>query len=153
MLCDKLKPAIWSKWGLLSESVALLHNNACPLSAAHIVDSLKKLNFDVLEHPPYSPDLAPSDCHLFGTLKQALRGCRFTTDQQLKETVHAWLVSQPITFYCDAIKKTVWRWTKCINKQADYVEKWCPCQTSTFVVINVKYTLWMITYPHSCILL
>jgi hypothetical protein len=28
-------------------------------------------------HPPYSPDLAPSDFHLFGPLKDALRGRRF----------------------------------------------------------------------------
>jgi histone-lysine N-methyltransferase SETMAR len=100
-----------------------LHDNACPHTAAHTVDSLKKLNFEVLEHPPYSPHLAPSDCHLFGPLKQALRGCRFTTDQQLKETVYAWLVSQPITFCSEGIKKFVWRWTECVNKQEDYVEK------------------------------
>jgi histone-lysine N-methyltransferase SETMAR len=63
------------------------HDNACPHTAANTAETLKKLNFEVMEHPPCSPDLAPSDYHLFGPLKQVLRGRRFTTDQQLKETV------------------------------------------------------------------
>jgi plasmid stabilization system protein ParE len=30
--------------------------------------------WELLSHPPYSPDLAPSDYHLFGPLKDRLRG-------------------------------------------------------------------------------
>jgi hypothetical protein len=57
--------------------------------------------------------------HLFGQLKQALRGHRFTTDQQLDVTVHAWLVCQFKTFYSEVIKQIVRWWTKCILKQGD----------------------------------
>jgi hypothetical protein len=57
-----------------------------------------------MAHPPYSPDLAPSDYHLFGPLKGALRGRRFTSDQEVKEAVHAWLAAQPKTFICIEIK-------------------------------------------------
>jgi hypothetical protein len=46
----------------------------------------------------------PLRTHLFGPHKQALRGRQFTTDQQLDVTVHAWLVSQPETFYSEGIK-------------------------------------------------
>jgi hypothetical protein len=45
--------------------------------------------------------------HLFGPLKQALRGRRFTTDQQLDVTAHVWLVSQHKTFYSEVIKQIV----------------------------------------------
>jgi hypothetical protein len=45
--------------------------------------------------------------HMFGPIKQALRGRRFTADQQLDVTVHAWLVSQPKTFYSEVIKQIV----------------------------------------------
>jgi hypothetical protein len=45
--------------------------------------------------------------HLFGPLNQALRGRRFTTDQQQDVTVHASLVSQPKTFHSEAIKQIV----------------------------------------------
>ncbi|KAK8406892.1 hypothetical protein O3P69_007447 [Scylla paramamosain] len=85
MLINKLKPAIRNKRrGLLSEGVLLLHDNARPHTAVHTINILQELHFEVLEHPVYSPDLAPSDYHLFGPLKDALRGRRFATDQQAK---------------------------------------------------------------------
>lgn len=124
MLTDRLKPAIRSKRrGLLSEGVVLLHDNARPHTAVHTAETLQKLKFKVLDHPPYSPDLAPSDYHLFGPLKQALRGRRFDSDEAVKEAVHSWLAAQPKTFFYEGIRKLVERWTKCIEKQGDYVEK------------------------------
>jgi len=35
---------------------------------------LASLGFHCLDHPPYSPDLAPSDYHLFPGLKKRLDG-------------------------------------------------------------------------------
>ena len=75
--------------------------------------------------PQYSPDLAPFDYHLFGPLKEALRSRRFTSDQELKEAVHALLTAQLKIFFSESIRKLVQRWTKCVEKQGDYVEKWC----------------------------
>ena len=74
-----------------------------------------------MAHLLYSPDVAPSDYHLFGPLKDALRGRRFTSDQEVKEAVHAWLAAQTKTF-SEGIRKLVQRWTKCDEKQGDYVE-------------------------------
>ena len=97
-IIGRLKPEVRSKGrGQLSKCVVLLRDNARPHSAAHTVETLQKLNFEVLAHPPYSPDLAPSDCHQFGPLKEALRGRRFTSDQELKEAAHAWLAAEPKT--------------------------------------------------------
>jgi len=59
-----------------------------------------KLGFTVLEHPAYSPDLAPTGYHLFGPHKDALRGRRFTSDEGVKEAVHERLAAQPKTFFC-----------------------------------------------------
>ena len=99
MLCDKLKTTFRSRrGGLLSEGVVLLHDNARPHTAAQSVVTLKKLNFEVVEYFPYGPRLVPSDYHLFVPLKQDLRNRRFTTDQELKATVHAWLLCQPKIF-------------------------------------------------------
>jgi histone-lysine N-methyltransferase SETMAR len=79
MQCEKLKPAIQSKrCGLLSKGAVLLHDNAHPHADVHTVDTLTKLIFGVQEHSLYSPDLAPSDSHLFGPHKEVLRGCQFT---------------------------------------------------------------------------
>jgi histone-lysine N-methyltransferase SETMAR len=80
MLRDKFKPTIRTKRrGLLSEGVALLHNNG-----AYTVETLRHLNFEVLEHPPYSSNLAPGDYHLFGLVKDALGDRHFASDQELK---------------------------------------------------------------------
>jgi len=83
MLVNELKPAIRSKRrGLLSKRVLLLHDNAPTHMAAHTVDTLRALQFEVLKHPPYSPDLAPSDFHLFGPMKEHLRGQKFADDNE-----------------------------------------------------------------------
>ncbi|KAJ8897079.1 hypothetical protein PR048_002425 [Dryococelus australis] len=42
--------------------------------------TLQDLSFEVLRHPPYSSDLAPSDFRLFATLKATLRGRRLNSD-------------------------------------------------------------------------
>jgi hypothetical protein len=55
--------------------------------------------------------------------------------------VHAWLVYQPKTFYSEVIKQSVRRWTKCIAKQGDCVEKLCSCKISALVFINMKHTV------------
>jgi len=63
MLVNELKLAIRAKCrGLLSKRVLLLHDNARP-HTLRTVDTLR-----ALKHPPYSPDLAPSDFHLFGLM-------------------------------------------------------------------------------------
>jgi len=124
MLSTELKPAIRTKRrGLLSSGVLLLHDNARPHTAIHTLQTLEKLGFTVLEHPAYSPDLAPSDYHLFGPLKDALRGRRFTSDEGVKKAVHEWLAAQPKTFFSEGIQKLLERWNKCIAKHGDYVEK------------------------------
>jgi len=75
MLIDRLKPEIRSsRRGQLSKGIVLLHDNARPHTAAHTVETLQKLMFVALAHPPYSPDIAPVDYHLFVPLKETLRG-------------------------------------------------------------------------------
>jgi hypothetical protein len=63
----------------------LFHDNARQHTAVHTVETLQKLKFQVLTQPPYSPEIGPSDYHLFGPFKEALGGHRFSSDQELKE--------------------------------------------------------------------
>jgi hypothetical protein len=57
-----------------------------------------------VEHPPYSPDLTPSDYLLFGHLKNSLRGRRFGSDHELKEAVHTWLAARPKKYFPKAYR-------------------------------------------------
>uniref|UniRef100_A0A1Y1L879 Mos1 transposase HTH domain-containing protein n=1 Tax=Photinus pyralis TaxID=7054 RepID=A0A1Y1L879_PHOPY len=76
-----------------------------------------------VDHPPYSPDLAPSDFHLFPKLKQALGGTRFRTGEELQDMVRTWLDEQAADLYEEGIIKLVPRYEKCLNRLGDYVEK------------------------------
>jgi hypothetical protein len=64
---------------------------------------------ETLNHPPYSPDLIPSDYHVLGTLKGAMRGQRFHSDEVKKE-VHFWLRQQAKTFLLEY--RNLWKGLK-----------------------------------------
>ena len=84
-LMKQLKAAIKLKRrGKLSRGVLLLHDNA-PVHKSRIEQAaIRECKFEQLNHPPYSPDLAPSDYFLFRNLKSHLRGIRFSDDDGLK---------------------------------------------------------------------
>ncbi|GBM70471.1 Histone-lysine N-methyltransferase SETMAR [Araneus ventricosus] len=97
----KLKRAIQNKRrGLLSSRVVLLHDNARPHTAVKTGEVLCKFKWDVFQHPPYSPDLAPSDFHLFTAMKKWLWGQHFTDDEELINAETHWLKSQAAAFLC-----------------------------------------------------
>ncbi|GBM41140.1 hypothetical protein AVEN_21086-1 [Araneus ventricosus] len=48
---------------------------------------LRSFGWEVWQHPPYSPDLAPCDFHVFGKLKEHLGGRQFSNDDQVQTAV------------------------------------------------------------------
>ncbi|GBL90061.1 hypothetical protein AVEN_135431-1 [Araneus ventricosus] len=83
----------------------------------------EKSGWSVLQHPPYSPDLGPSDFYLFGPLKQHLGGKHFADDDDVQHDVLLWMGQQPKEFYAAGIGALLKRWDKCINIGGDYVKK------------------------------
>jgi histone-lysine N-methyltransferase SETMAR len=55
--------------GIFSKGVLLLPDNVPDHRALATQKKLAYLGFQHLDHPPYSPDLAPSENHLFAGLK------------------------------------------------------------------------------------
>ena len=51
------------------QKVILHHDNARPHTAHATAAAIAAKGWTVLPHPAYSPDLAPSDFHIFGPLK------------------------------------------------------------------------------------
>ena len=99
LLKNLLRPGIKSKrHGRLSTGVLLQHDNARPHTARSTVVTIQDLPFECLPHLPYSPNLAPSDFHVFGPLKQAMGGKSFRSDEEVQQAVHEWLRSQPKEF-------------------------------------------------------
>ena len=73
--------------------------------------------------PPYSPDLAPSDFHLFMQLKSILAVRQFHDDNEVKEAVSTCFASQAASFYDGGIQKLVQLYDKSLNNGGNYVEK------------------------------
>ena len=48
---------------------------------------LRELDWEVLPYPPYSPDLAPSNYHLFRILEHYLRGENFESAKHIKTSL------------------------------------------------------------------
>jgi histone-lysine N-methyltransferase SETMAR len=82
-----------------------------------------KTGWENLDHPQYSPDLAPSDFHLFSKMKEFLGSKRMATDEEMKETVKDWLNGLAADFHDEGIIKLVQHLDKCLNRSGDYVEK------------------------------
>jgi hypothetical protein len=71
---------------------------------------------------PYSQDLATSEFHMFGPMKEALRW-RFSTDEVIG-AVQNWLKTQLKNFHIpDGIKELVEHWNRCVEIEGDYVQK------------------------------
>jgi transposase len=72
---------------MLTYGVMLLHDNSRPHTAARTRALLEHFNWELFDYPPYSPDLAPSDYHLFICLKNLAESQRFTNNEELMEVV------------------------------------------------------------------
>jgi len=78
LLRENLKLAMCQKWcGFLMTGVCLLHDNAKPHTGTATLSTIEELRSECIPHPLYSPDLVPSDFHIFGSLKDAPGGTQF----------------------------------------------------------------------------
>ena len=107
----------------MAKGVLILHDNA-PVHKSKVAQAaIRECGFEQLNHPPYSPDLAPSDYYLFRNLKSNLRGERYNDDEELKSAVETFFDEQSKDFYLTGIKSLKQKWTKCISVGGDYIEK------------------------------
>jgi len=124
--CDTLKKlhhTIQNKrHGMLSRGVVMIHDNTHPHTAAATQNLIMTFGWEQFDHPFYSPDLVPSDFHLFLHLKSFLAGRRFH-DDEVKEAVTTCFASQAASFYDKGIQKLMQRYDKSLNNGGNYVEK------------------------------
>jgi histone-lysine N-methyltransferase SETMAR len=84
---------------------------------------LRDLQYELLEHPPYSPHLAPSDFCLFPKLNLFLAGQRFSSNQVAIAAVERYFADLMKNHYRDGIMALERRWNKCISLKGDNAEK------------------------------
>jgi len=81
------------------------------------------LGFQCLDHPPYSPVLAPSDYRLVPGLKKQLQGHHFLSDAEVIAAAVTWLEGQPSElFFLSGLQKLGQQDKKYIELHGEYVE-------------------------------
>ena len=76
----------------------------------------------VLDHPPYTPDLAPSDFILFPRLKTAIKDARCADVNAIKDSVTDFVRSIPQEAFVECFQKLYDRCQACVVADGDYFE-------------------------------
>jgi len=104
------------------DKVILQHDNARPHVAKQVKTYLETLKWDVLPHPPYSPDIAPSDYHLFRSMTHGLAEEHFTSCEEAKNWVDSSIASKDEEFFRRGIRMLPERWAKVVANDGQYFD-------------------------------
>lgn len=111
------RPDLWK-----TNSWILHHDNAPSHKAIIVKEFLTKNSTNIIEQPPYSPDMAPADFFLFPKLKLPLRGTRFQSIEDIKENSRRELKSISENAFKKCFDDWIIRWHKCIISKGAYFE-------------------------------
>ena len=97
------------------------HDNARSHTSLMTQNKLTELGWEVLIHPPYRPDFAPSDYHLFRALQNSLDGKKLADRDTAEAHLDKFFNNKPQKFYTDGIIKLSEKWQKVIDNNGQYV--------------------------------
>lgn len=99
-----------------------LHDNAPAHKCRIVQEFLAKKGVVVLDHPPYSPDLAPADFWLFPKLKLAMKGHRYSSIRDIQTSVTEVLEGIPKNTFPGCFESFYKRFESCIRSRGEYFE-------------------------------
>lgn len=101
-------------------NMKFLHDNARPHVTESVRTFLDQNGITIIDHPPYSPDLAPSDFWLFDKIKRHLSD--HTDAESLKREITSLVENIPTKEYRKTYKKWLERLDLCIKNKGHYFE-------------------------------
>ena len=99
----------------------LQHENARPHVAKPVKTYLETLNWEVLPHPPHSPDIAPSDYYLFWSMAHGLADQQFRSSEDIEKWLDSLMASKDEHFYCNGIRALPERWAIVVANDGQYL--------------------------------
>ena len=88
--CDVLKHLRRHIWEKRPGLAVVFHQDNAPAHKAKMTqDLLRSFKWEILEHPSYSPNLAPCDFYLFPQVKKLLKGYHFKTEAEVRRQLQA----------------------------------------------------------------
>jgi histone-lysine N-methyltransferase SETMAR len=123
-LLTRLDKQMHEKRPSLQKKNIIFHQDNAPAQKSVLaMRKLRDLHYELLEHPSYSPDLAPYKFCLLLKLKLILTGQHFSPNQEVFAAVEGYFADITKNHYRDGITALELRWHKCISVKRDYVEK------------------------------
>lgn len=101
---------------------SLLHDNARPHTSFRTREAIARMEWTLLSQPVQSPDLTPSDYHLFDPLKHELYGRHFADDNEWKQSLRDVLQCRGKEFHIAGIQSLNQRRQKCVENERDLVK-------------------------------
>jgi hypothetical protein len=95
--------------------VILQHDNARPHTENMTKAAIQEPDWEILPHPSYTPDFAPSDYHLFRSLCNNLRGVSFNNNAELQNWLGEFFRAKPADFFKRGIENLPERWEAVVN--------------------------------------
>ncbi|GFV04697.1 histone-lysine N-methyltransferase SETMAR [Trichonephila clavipes] len=120
---DKLNDALQQKRSeLINRKGVVFHqDNARPHTSLVTRQKLLQLEWDTMPHPPYSPDLAPSDYYLFRSLQNVLDGKTSTSNKEVKNHLDQFFASKEQKFNERGIMLLPESWQKVLDQNGQYI--------------------------------
>ncbi|GBM52940.1 hypothetical protein AVEN_60131-1 [Araneus ventricosus] len=95
-----------------------------PHTSRDTKEHIRHLRWERLDHPAYSPELAPSDFHLFPEIKSAQSGRHFRSNEEVQRGVKNFFLRLLGTEFCQGgFLKLISLYDKCTNVCGEYAEK------------------------------
>ena len=121
---DQLRTAIREKRrGKLYKGILLQQDHARVHTCKVAMDAVERNGYDLIPHPAYSPDLAPSNLFLFPNLKKDIRGCHFRSNEEVVTAVEEWFNGMDPDFLSSGLMALEYLWSKCITLEGNDIAK------------------------------
>ncbi|XP_029156095.1 histone-lysine N-methyltransferase SETMAR-like [Nylanderia fulva] len=120
---ERLRQAIERKRPELinRKDVVFHHDNARPHTSLMTRQKLRELGWEVLMHPPYSPDIAPSDYHLFRSLQNFLNGIKLLSKEACENNLIQFFNQKSQKFFTDSIMALPEKWRNIVDNNGTYL--------------------------------